>query len=78
MDTAHRYGHSSKNQPPCYQCLDREIGCHSNCEKYNDWRNELRDKKHKIGEQINPKHCHYFKQKYSGMYAHKNSKKKYR
>ena len=26
--------------PPCKDCTDREIGCHSNCEKYIEWKNE--------------------------------------
>lgn len=25
---------------PCYKCEDREIGCHSTCEKYNEWKKE--------------------------------------
>lgn len=23
---------------PCYKCESRTIGCHSNCEKYQEWR----------------------------------------
>ena len=23
---------------PCYNCPDRELGCHASCNKYNDWR----------------------------------------
>ena len=22
---------------PCYQCPDRHVGCHSECEKYQTW-----------------------------------------
>ena len=22
---------------PCYKCEDREVGCHSNCEKYKEF-----------------------------------------
>lgn len=23
---------------PCYMCTERRIGCHADCEKYNDYR----------------------------------------
>lgn len=23
---------------PCYHCADRYIGCHSECDKYNEWK----------------------------------------
>ena len=25
------------NQPPCYNCSERELGCHSKCIKYVSW-----------------------------------------
>lgn len=25
---------------PCKECTDREIGCHSKCSKYADWKTE--------------------------------------
>lgn len=33
----------SRPQGPCYKCADREIGCHSTCEKYIEYQadNEL-------------------------------------
>lgn len=33
---------------PCYKCNDREIGCHSSCEKYKEWREQYYDKKAEI------------------------------
>lgn len=69
---------NQKNNSPCYQCLKREVNCHSNCEEYKDWRNKLRDEKRKINEHINPSGCQYFKQKYVGSYATKSSKKRYK
>lgn len=23
---------------PCYRCSEREVGCHSKCEKYRSWK----------------------------------------
>ena len=28
---------------PCYQCPDREIGCHSKCEQYLSYQTEIRE-----------------------------------
>lgn len=25
---------------PCYKCAEREVGCHSKCEKYKAWAKE--------------------------------------
>lgn len=25
---------------PCYQCEERQLGCHSNCPKYIEWSNK--------------------------------------
>ena len=25
---------------PCYKCADREVGCHSKCDKYKAWAKE--------------------------------------
>lgn len=25
---------------PCKDCLDRELGCHSKCLKYQEWKNQ--------------------------------------
>lgn len=33
------------NQNPCYQCLDREIDCHSKCTKYLIWKEEQDERK---------------------------------
>lgn len=77
MSVTYGYGHT-KNKPPCYQCMNREVGCHSNCEKYMEWKNELRDKKRWLNEQINPVGCRYFKEKTTGTYVGKNSKKRYK
>jgi len=30
---------------PCSGCKDREIGCHSTCDKYLDFRKRLEEKK---------------------------------
>lgn len=34
-------------KPPCKNCEDREVGCHSKCEAYMEWakeHEELREK----------------------------------
>ena len=60
------YGYSDKdNKPPCYKCVDRKANCHSNCERYIEWKNELHDKKKWLEKQINPPFCRYFKKKSS-------------
>ena len=28
---------------PCYNCEFRTIGCHANCDKYNDWRSLMKE-----------------------------------
>ena len=30
----------SKMIHPCYHCNDREIGCHSRCSKYKNWKDQ--------------------------------------
>lgn len=35
---------------PCRYCIERNINCHSNCDKYKEWfewNNNLRDSLHK-------------------------------
>lgn len=32
------------NDRPCFGCEDRNIECHSQCEKYQNWKNELERK----------------------------------
>lgn len=28
-------------KPPCFKCKDRTVGCHSSCEKYASFKEEL-------------------------------------
>ena len=35
------------NSPPCKDCLNREIGCHSQCKKYIKFKNDLKKDKAK-------------------------------
>lgn len=30
-----------KMNSPCNNCLDRVLGCHAGCERYNDFRGEV-------------------------------------
>ena len=37
------------NKSPCIRdCPDRKIGCHSNCQKYIEWKNAYNQKKFAI------------------------------
>ena len=71
------YGHSKKNTCPCDGCTERYLACHSKCEKYDTWVKGERDKKFKISQNLNPKECHYFKERHVSKIA-PNSKKRYR
>lgn len=37
----HDYLRGNGNGCPCKGCGDREIGCHSGCEKYKAWRKKI-------------------------------------
>ena len=73
------YGYSSKerNTPPCKGCVERFSGCHSQCERYNSWVQEERNKKFLALQSINPTGCGYFKEKYC-CHAARTSKRRYR
>lgn len=30
-----------RNDAPCYNCTKRDPGCHSKCEIYKEWRDQL-------------------------------------
>lgn len=50
---------------PCMNCEDRQLGCHSICQKYKDWKENL--EKMKRGENTkkefnNVYYPHHFKQ----------------
>lgn len=30
-----------KNIPPCKDCSDRTVGCHSKCKKYIEWKEKV-------------------------------------
>lgn len=32
---------------PCYQCPDRQVGCHSNCKRHNTWLSRCKEEKQK-------------------------------
>lgn len=37
-----------ENRNPCYKCEERQIKCHSTCEKYKEWRKAYDEQKAKI------------------------------
>lgn len=34
--------------PPCKECAERKVGCHGECEKYDDYTKHLKTEKEKI------------------------------
>lgn len=50
-NTEQRYSRHSNltvrhREPPCFPaCEERTVGCHANCEKYLQWKQELSQKK---------------------------------
>lgn len=42
-----------KPSAPCKECADRFVGCHSSCEKYDDWsKKEISQKDQIINEKV--------------------------
>lgn len=41
-----------KPQSPCLGCKERAVGCHADCPRYAEYRNELDDWKQNVLEQI--------------------------
>lgn len=37
-----------KDISPCVDCNDRQVGCHSQCAKYNEWKNTYLKRKKAI------------------------------
>ena len=35
---------STKPKTPCYECEERQAGCHAKCEKYASWKTEYNAK----------------------------------
>ena len=40
----------SIKETPCRFCESRKVGCHTNCEKYTEWKEELVKHNEKIRE----------------------------
>ena len=40
-------------KPPCFKCKDRNVGCHSSCEKYKSFSEELGEIKNKRLKEYN-------------------------
>lgn len=37
---------------PCLNCTERQVGCHSNCDEYLDFRHKVNEE-NKVREQVN-------------------------
>ena len=48
------------SKSPCKDCVDRQVGCHSTCEKYIAFRKEL-DDLHEVVERKKRMENDYFK-----------------
>ena len=74
------YGQTKSNPSPCYKCQDRCVNehtnCHSDCERYLNWKKKLNQDKANMKMSINPENCAYFKVKTST--TAKTSKYRYR
>lgn len=33
---------------PCFQCPNRVVGCHANCERYSNFKNKVQNYNHKV------------------------------
>lgn len=42
-----QYSYGSPHKNPCKDCKDRKVGCHSKCEKYKSFREDLEAKNKK-------------------------------
>lgn len=71
------YGRHNTHEAPCYQCEDRHMGCHSQCEKYKEYVNAYRDRNRYMYGQINPPGSRYYKERAASNIA-PHSKKRYR
>lgn len=58
---------------PCYQCDEREVGCHSECGKYKEYiaENEQRKEEHRKNYAVNDVLYAYKKDKYSRLTGRK-------
>lgn len=36
---------SHNNGCPCYECVERRIGCHGECAQYGEWRKAMDEKR---------------------------------
>ena len=48
---------------PCKGCKDREIGCHSGCEKYKKWLDEFHAEKDAAFKRKHPPYWQYVNSK---------------
>lgn len=42
-------------KPPCKDCTEREVGCHSKCKKYIEWKKRedlLKEEKREVGRAL--------------------------
>ena len=51
---------------PCKGCKDREIGCHSGCEKYKTWLDDFHAENEAKFKRRHPIYVQYFKEKQRG------------
>lgn len=68
----------SRPKAPCYQCNDRVFGCHGTCKRYNDFKQEIAERKAMIIEYLSPNGSGYFKEKLNISPTARYSKKRYR
>lgn len=65
----HRAFITPKVEPPCMDCPDRVVGCHSKCDKYKEYSQTLRKNQTEITEKYKSSRMaeNYTQQKYEKL-----------
>ena len=45
-------GHIDGNNPPCKDCIQRHYNCHSECEQYNRYREQMRKRNAELSKKL--------------------------
>lgn len=61
-----RFNPTERNKiSPCFKCTDRKLNCHSNCNKYTSYKENLKEFNEKLS--IMKQYCKYKKDKYGAI-----------
>ena len=48
------------NESSCVDCKDRKVGCHSNCEKYQEWKRSVEEQNQQRRASLKKKNDGYY------------------